>query len=93
MALIVGATVGTQAGSLAHSRQPGAGATRSAKFALAAVLAVVAVAFGLIVQFGFGGFEYPEITLPMSAIGSFVFPFAIFGSTCKALGRPPRPQA
>jgi hypothetical protein len=92
MAMIVGATVGTQVGVIAHSRQPGARATRAAKTWLAAVLAAMAIAFGLAVQFAFTGFEYPEITLPMSAIGSFVFPYAIFGSTWRALGKTTPPN-
>jgi hypothetical protein len=87
MAMIVGATVGTLAGVIAHSRTADCGATRRAKTSLALVLASTAIAFGLVVQFGFAAFQYPEITLPVSAIGSFVFPYAIFGSTWKALGK------
>ena len=93
MAMIVGATVGTQAGVLAHSRQPDAAATRRAKLMLAAVLAAVALLFGLMVQFGVGGFENPAITIPLSAVGSFVFPLAVFDSMWKALRKPEGPAA
>jgi hypothetical protein len=88
LAMIVGATVGTMTGIVAHSRQPGAAPTRAARFSLGAALAATSLLVALVLH-GLGlGFRLPEVTVPMSALGSFVFPFVFFGSTWKALRGP-----
>ncbi|MEK6238827.1 MAG: hypothetical protein N2C14_29275, partial [Planctomycetales bacterium] len=68
-----------------HARQPETVASVSVKLTLGFVLAITALAFGVSVHFGFGGLSYPEIKIPMAAIGSFVMPFAIFNQMFKSM--------
>ena len=93
LALILGATIGTQIGVVAHSRQPGAGPTRRAKLALGAVLAASTLAVGLALPLFGQALAHPEITLPVSAVGALTFPFALFGSLWRALGKSSTPPA
>ncbi len=92
MAMIVGATVGTLIGTLVHSRQPGAQPTRRAKVWLGLVLAASSLAFGLAAQWAGAGFDHPEVTFPISALGSLAFPWAIFGSIWRALKKSSSPS-
>ncbi len=85
LAFIVGAIVGTQTGAILHARLPDSIASASAKLMLGLLLAVVAVLFGFIVHSAFGGITYPEVTLPISAIGAFGFPFFIFNQMFNAM--------
>ena len=87
LAFVVGAILGTQAGAIAHSRRSEADATIAVKLGLGAVLAGVALVFGIVVHFAVSPFEYPGVTLPIAAIGSFVFPFAIFNTMFNAVRR------
>jgi len=85
LAFVVGAIVGTQAGAIMHAREPDARPTAIPKLILGAVLAAVAIGFGAAVHFGLGRLSYPEITLPISAVGSFVFPFVLFNQMFNAM--------
>ncbi len=84
-AFLIGATVGTQAGAIAHGRSRDTNATIAVKLSLGAVLAGVALAFGIAVHFLAVGLTYPEVTLPIAAIGSFVFPFVLFDTMFNAM--------
>lgn len=93
LALVVGAIVGSQVGAILHARQPDATSSAIPKLVLGAVLAVVALAFGFAVHLGLGGITYPEVTLPISAIGTFVFPFAVFNTMFNAIRNQRKPDA
>jgi hypothetical protein len=55
-------------------------------------LSVTAVAFTLAFQAMSGWLAYPEVTVPIAAIGCLVLPFAVVGPVWKALskGKPPQ---
>jgi hypothetical protein len=90
-ALVAAALVASQVGALIWRRQAPGSAERSVKLGLGAVLSVTAVAFTLIFQAVSGWLAYPEVTVPIAAIGCFVFPFAVVGPVWKVLskGQPP----
>jgi len=83
LAFVVGAIVGTQVGTFLHARSQDTTASLRAKLALGSALAVIAVIFGLVVHTAVG-IKYPEVTLPISAIGTFVFPFILFNQMFNA---------
>ena len=85
IAFVAGAIIGTQTGAILHARQPNAAATWSTKLILGAVLAVTAVVLGLIVYASLGGITYPEVTLPISAVGAFGFPLVLFNQMFNAM--------
>ena len=91
-ALVAAAIVASQVGALVWHRQSPASAERSVKLGLGAALSVTAVAFTLVFQAMSGWLAYPEVTVPIAAIGCFVLPFAVVGPVWKALskGKPPQ---
>jgi MFS family permease len=89
LAFVVGAILGTGIGAVAHHRQKGNN-TGAVKTALGIALAATAVAFGLLVHFAFGVFAYPEVSIPIAGIGSFVFPFVLFNTMWEALSKTPK---
>src|SRR5438093_6353700 len=90
-ALVAAAIVATQVGAVVWHRQAPGTAERSVKLGLGTVVSVTAVAFTIIFQAVSGWLAYPEVTVPVAAIGCFVFPFALVGPVWKALskGKPP----
>jgi hypothetical protein len=90
-ALVGAAIVASQVGAIVWHRQGPGTPERSVKLGLGAVLSVTAVAFALIYQALSGWLAYPEVVIPIAAVGCFVFPFATVGPMWKALskGRPP----
>jgi hypothetical protein len=90
-ALVPAAIVASQFGALVWHRQAPATAERSVKLGLGTVLSVTAVAFALVFQAVSGWLTYPEVTVPIAAVGCFAFPFAVAGPVWKALskGKPP----
>lgn len=90
-ALVVAAIVASQAGTFVWHRQAPASAERSVKRGLGVVLSVTAVVFTLILHVISGWPVYPEVTIPIVAVGCFMFPFVVVGSLWKALskGKPP----
>jgi hypothetical protein len=66
-----------------HYRQSGTTNSFSIKAALGAVLAISAVALGVILHFAFSPFEYVEVSVPIAAIGCFGFPFVLFDAMWK----------
>lgn len=75
LSFVVGAIVGSLTGAILHANLPDSVPSVSSKLALGASLAMVAVFFGIIVHLTAGGIKYPEVTLPIAAIGSSVFRF------------------
>ena len=93
-ALVAAALVASQVGAFVWHRQAPASAERSVKLGLGAILSVTAVVFTLIFQAISGWLAYPEVTIPIAAIGCFVFPFAVVGPVWKGLSKdkPPEPK-
>ena len=89
--LVAAAIVASQVGAFIWHRQAPASTEWSVKLGLGVVLSVTAVAFTLTFQAISEWLAYPEITVPIAAIGCFVFPFAVVGPIWKGLskGNPP----
>jgi hypothetical protein len=85
MALVVGAVLGTETGAWLYHRTNHDPAPVSVKVATGAVLAVVGAITGGLIQLGSGWMLYPDIVIPIGALGSFVFPFVLFGTMQKAM--------
>src|SRR5688572_7989970 len=87
MALVLGAVVASQAGSLLYHRRERNRAPFAVKAAAGAVTAAAAAAMGLVIHRFWTPMTYPEVVIPIAAIGSFVFPFVLFETMRKALVR------
>ena len=87
LAFVVGAILGTQIAALVHHRQPGTSNSLAVMLSLGITLAVAAVVLGSILHVVFAPFNYPEISVPIAAVGSFVFPFVLFDTMWKALSK------
>ena len=83
LAFVVGAIFATGAGVMMYYRQGGVSASAAVKFQLGAVLAVTAIVFGVAAQGAVGAFKYPAISIPVGAVGSFIFPFVLFNTLWK----------
>ena len=84
---VVGAVLGTQLAAVAHHRVPGATSSLGVKAAVGGMLAVAAVVLGIGMHLTYSPFSYVEVSVPIAVIGSFVFPFVLFGGMWKALCR------
>jgi ABC-type spermidine/putrescine transport system permease subunit II len=85
LAFIMGAILGTQLAAVRHHRSPGATNSAGVKASIGAVLVISMLILGVALHLLFAPFRYPEITLSISAIGSFVFPFVLFDMTWRSL--------
>ena len=92
-ALVAAAIVATQVGAVVWHRQAPGTAERSVKLGLGTVVSVTAVAFTLIFQAVSGWLAYPEVTVPIAAIGCFVFPFALVAPLWKSLSKSKWPNS
>jgi hypothetical protein len=83
--MIMAAIVATNVGALLWHRRSADSPLRQVKLGLGLALLVSAVAFALVFQAATGRLTFPEVTIPIAAVGSFAFPFFITGSLWKAL--------
>lgn len=88
LAFIVGAILGTELAALVHHRQEGTTNSFATKATVGLALAVAAVVVGITLHLMANPFHYPEISIPMAAVGSFVFPFVLFDTMWNALSKP-----
>jgi hypothetical protein len=86
--LIGAALIATQVGTVLWHRQSPTSALSRVKSGLGILLAVTAVVFSLILQGLSGWLKYPEVVIPIAAIGCFVFPFVLAGPIWKAKSQP-----
>ena len=84
LALVVGACAGSGAAAMLYHRRVSERALFSVKAAAGGVLSGMAIIAGLSSQGLLRWMNYPDVVIPISAIGSFFFPFAIFGTMQKA---------
>jgi hypothetical protein len=89
-AFIAGAILGTQVAAVVHYRSPGSEKTLSVKAMLGAVLALTALTFGLLLNALFSPFKFADISILMSTLGTFGFPFVIFDTIWNALSKSKR---
>jgi hypothetical protein len=87
LAFVMGAVLGTQVAAVVHHRQSGTTNSLAVKLSLGLALAVGAIVLGSILHVIFSPFEYPEISIPIAAVGSFVFPFVLFDTMWKTLSK------
>lgn len=62
-------------------------ATRDEKITIGILFANFTLIVGLALQLLFHPFEYPEITIGIAIIGSFIFPFIILNTFVKAFNK------
>src|SRR6185369_17158223 len=84
-ALALGAIIATQVGTFVWHRQAPASSQLNVKLGLGTAIATTAVALALVLQVTSGWLTYPEVIVPIAAIGSFAFPFAVVGSLWRTL--------
>jgi hypothetical protein len=72
--LVIAAIVASHVGAIVWHRQSPATPEQSVKLGLGVMLSVTAVAFALIFQAASGRLVYPEVIVPIAAIGRFLFP-------------------
>jgi hypothetical protein len=87
LALIAGASMGAALAAMLYHRRVPEKAPMPVKAAAGGVLAGMAVITGVLSQILLNWMTYPEIVIPISAIGSLCFPWAIFGSMRDAYQR------
>ncbi len=84
IALVVAAVAGSQAAGYQYHRREPDPASWGVKAYVGGVLAVAAIAEGTASHAALGWMDLPEVVVPIGALGTFVFPFALFGSMQKA---------
>jgi hypothetical protein len=78
MAFVAGAILGTLVGAhLYYARNSGRAPLR-AKGAVGGLLALLCLVQGVAAQLLTGRIPVPEVTIPLSMLGCFVFPFLLF---------------
>lgn len=88
IALGMGAILGTQIGALLYHRREPAAAPFSVKASVGLLMAVLCVLQSLLFQALWGWLQYPELSIPIGAVGTFVFPFVLYGTMQKAMAKP-----
>lgn len=84
-ALAMGAILGAQTGAWLYHRRESASAPLSVKAPVGLLMAILCVLQSLLFQALWGWLEYPEISIPIGAVGTFVAPFVFYGTMQKAL--------
>ena len=84
---VVGGIFGTQMGALRHARRPDAVNTSGVKARLGAALGVGALVLGGALHVLFAPFTFVDVTVPIAALGSAVFPFVLFNQMWRAVRR------
>ena len=84
IALGMGAILGTQIGAWLYHRRESAAAPSSVKASVGLLMAALCVLQSLLFQALWGWLKYPEISIPIGALGAFVFPFVLYGTMQKA---------
>ena len=85
LAFVVGAIVGTELAAVVHHRNPGATNSAGVKALIGAALAMSTVVLATLLHLVVAPFEYPQISIPIAVVGTFVFPFVLFDTMWKAL--------
>lgn len=84
LALVIGACCGSAVAAMLYHRRVKEHASFAIKASVGGILSGTAVLAGLLSQCILHWMAYPEVVIPISAVGSFAFPWAIFGTMQKA---------
>lgn len=87
LALVVGAIIGTQIAAWLYHKRGQDLASNRIKAIVGVELSLLAIFIGLCSQAILKWIVFPEITLSIGAVGSFIFPFVIFGQMQKVLNK------
>ena len=87
LAFVAGAVLGTHIAAVVHHRTPGAVSSTGVKAGVGAALALSTILLGFVLQSLWKPFDYPEISIPISVVGTFVFPFFLFDQMWNALSK------
>ena len=87
MAFVAGAVVGTQVAAVVHHRTPRADSSAGVKAGVGAALAVGTVLLGAALHAGWKPFQFPGVSIPISVVGAFVFPFVLFDTMWDSLSK------
>ena len=85
LSLVVGSILGALIGALLYHRRESATAPFSVRASVGLLMAVLCVILSLIFQVLWGWQKFPEVSIPIGAVGSFVFPFVLYGTMQKAM--------
>lgn len=88
VSFVLAAIAASFAGILAAKKYGLEALTSGAKARLGLGLVVIAAACAIVTDSFLAMSAYPEVTIPIAALGSGLFPFAVGGSFWKALVRP-----
>lgn len=84
ISLVIGSVLGSVIGASLYHRRESAPASFSVKASVGLLMAVLCVAQSLLFQSLWGWQKFPEVSTPIGAVGSFVFPFVLYGTIQKA---------
>lgn len=85
ISLVVGSIIGAEIAALLYHRRESATAPFSVKASVGLLMAVLCVIQSLLFQSLWGWQKFPEISIPIGAVGGFVFPFVLYGAMQKAI--------
>lgn len=83
--LFLGAFLGSQIGAVIYHRRESAIAPFSVKASVGLLMAFLCVIQGLLFQALWGWLRYPEISISIGAVASFITPFLFYGTMQKAM--------
>jgi hypothetical protein len=85
IAFVVGAVLAVNVAAFVEHRAPKGRNSPASKAVLGGVLAACAVAFGLVVDRLYAPFAFADVSIGISAVGCFCFPFFLFNTIWKPL--------
>lgn len=91
--LCLGAIVGSEIGAVLYHKRESATASFSVKASVGLLMAFLCVLQGLLFQALWGWLRYPEISLSIGAVGTFIGPFLFYGIMQKAMVKAKAKQA
>ncbi len=87
LALVVGSIIGTYTAAWLQHKRCNDLTSYRIKSIVGIELSLLTISIGLCSQALLKWITFPEITLSIGAVGSFIFPFAIFGQMQKAFNK------
>ena len=85
IALGIGALLGAEIGAWLYHRRESAAAPFVVKASVGGLMAILCVLQSILFQALWEWLKYPEVSIPIAAVGTFGFPFALFGTMQKAM--------
>ena len=85
LSLVIGSILGALIGALLYHRRESATAPFAVKASVGLSMAILCVIQSLLFQALWGWQKFPEVSIPIGAVGSFVFPFVLYGTIQKAM--------